>query len=257
MALICSSVGPSDCNLLKAKALFFVVTLSIVGWTRFQNSFYIDNGLSNTEIGTLKSVGLICKLVGEPLLCMAADITGHREMFLFCIFFNAISIEVLRLSSPLSFGTVLAVKVLRTFAAPTSTLTTTTTMALVEGSKQGYGEQRAFGSLGWGVGALLSGALIDLAGMDALFFYTYVLCGANFLIVYFGVSRDAGRQARAAKTEAADEESALLMERTPRGPGTGKGTYSRAGSFESCTNNLSNRLDASIILFFGSRVAIP
>jgi MFS family permease len=221
-----------DYNLFKAKALFFIVTLSVVGWTRFQNSFYIDGGLTNTEIGTLKSVGLLCKLVGEPLLCMLADLTGHKEMFLFCILFNALSIEMLRRARPLTFGTVMVVKVLRTFAAPTSTLTTTTTMALAEGTSQGYGEQRAFGALGWGVGALISGRLIDVAGMDALFYYTYALCGMTFLIVAFGVPRGAGRsKAGASKTETPEEEMALLLEsdHSASAAGAGAGAGVEAG----------------------------
>ena len=201
----------TDCNLLKAKALFFLVTLSVVGWTRFQNSFYIDAGLSNTEIGALKSIGLICKFIGEPLLCMLADFTGHREMFLFCIAFNAISIETLRTASPLTFRIVLFVKVLRTFVAPTSTLTTTTTLFLTKGTTQGYGEQRAFGALGWGVGALLSGFLIDAAGMGGLFLYTYFLCALSFLIVAFGLPKESGRHV-SSRTQTAEEEVALLIE---------------------------------------------
>ena len=38
-------------NLLIAKSLFFSTSMSNVGWSRFQNNFYLDQGLSSTEIG--------------------------------------------------------------------------------------------------------------------------------------------------------------------------------------------------------------
>ena len=38
-------------NLLIAKSLFFSTAMSNVGWSRFQNNFYLDQGLSSTEIG--------------------------------------------------------------------------------------------------------------------------------------------------------------------------------------------------------------
>ena len=51
-------------NLISAKVLFFTTAMCGVGWSRFQNNFYLDNGLSSTEIGTLKSVGLLLKIAG-------------------------------------------------------------------------------------------------------------------------------------------------------------------------------------------------
>ena len=38
-------------NLIIAKSLFFSTAMSNVGWSRFQNNFYLDQGLSSTEIG--------------------------------------------------------------------------------------------------------------------------------------------------------------------------------------------------------------
>ena len=41
----------SQQNLLFAKALFFTANLSSVGWTRYQNNFYLDEGLTPLQIG--------------------------------------------------------------------------------------------------------------------------------------------------------------------------------------------------------------
>jgi hypothetical protein len=63
-------------NLILAKVLFFATAMSGVGWTRFQNNFYLDNGLSSHEIGALKSIGLLLKIVGKGIsLCMIICMT--------------------------------------------------------------------------------------------------------------------------------------------------------------------------------------
>jgi hypothetical protein len=43
-------------NLMKAKALFFCTAMANVGWSRFQNNFYLEQGLSPQEIGSLKGI---------------------------------------------------------------------------------------------------------------------------------------------------------------------------------------------------------
>ena len=176
-----------------AKALFFLSTLTYVGWTRFQNSFFIENGLSNSEIGVLKSIGLMCKFFGEPFICIIADKTSHKTVFLLCLVSNIVTMEIMRSIRPVTFNLVFLVKVLRTVASPAGTLTATVAMSLVEGSNEGYGEQRAFGSIAWGVGSFIVGALIDLAGMNSMFYYSYMLCLITIVIVLWFVPSDTTR----------------------------------------------------------------
>jgi MFS_1 like family len=51
----------------------------------------------------------------------------------------------------------------------------------------GYGQQRMFGSLAWGGGALISGFLIDTYGMNALFYYTYFFNFVSLAFVIIGL----------------------------------------------------------------------
>jgi predicted MFS family arabinose efflux permease len=174
-------------NLISAKALFFTTAMCGVGWSRFQNNFYLDNGLTTTEIGTLKSVGLLLKVIGEPFWSMVADLTDQKLVFGMCMIMQVLTMEILRQSKPLTYNLIFVVKVLRTTTAPSSTLTTTASYRLTEGTNEGYGQQRMFGSLAWGGGAFIAGYLIDLYGMNALFYYTYVFNITSFLFVIFGL----------------------------------------------------------------------
>jgi predicted MFS family arabinose efflux permease len=174
-------------NLFIAKAMFFANSMSQVGWTRFQNNFYLEHGLNSYQIGSLKSVGLVFKFITEPFLCFVADLTDAKIVFALCVVMQILTMEVLRIARPLTFDIMFLVKVLRSTTAPANTLTTTASIKLTEGSGEGYGRQRMFGSLAWGGGAFLSGYLIDHCGMESIFYYTYFFLIANLFCVIFGL----------------------------------------------------------------------
>lgn len=173
-------------NLILAKAIFFTNSLSTVGWGRFQNNFYLDMGLSSYEIGSLKSIGLILKVIGEPLWSFVADCWDPKYIFVYSMIVQIASMEILRVIRPVNFNLVLFVKLLRTVTSSNNTLTNTASFRLTEGSNEGYGKQRMYGSLAWGSGAFLTGILIDQFGMNALFYYTYVFVAVNFALVVIG-----------------------------------------------------------------------
>lgn len=170
-------------KLAMAKALFFATAMASVGWQRFQNIFYLQQGLNPAQIGELKSLGLLLKFIGEPFWCLVADMTDMKTVFAFCLLMQICTMELLRVIRPLTFSTLLIVKILRTTTAPAATFTTIASFRLTEGTKEGYGHQRLFGSLAWGLGAFTAGYCIDAYGMDSIFYYTYFFNFIAFLIV--------------------------------------------------------------------------
>lgn len=182
-----SSSSQRNRDLIIAKALFFSNAMSVVGWARFQNNFYLDHGLSSSEIGSVKALGLVLKFVGEPMWCIAADLTNAKLVFIFCTLMQILTMELLRTADVITLNRIVVVKVLRTCTAPTSTLTTAASFQLTKGTQEGYGKQRMFGSLAWGIGALFVGCLIDAYGMSALFWYTYVFATISFFVGLFGI----------------------------------------------------------------------
>ena len=125
-------------NLILAKSLFFCNAMSSVGWKIFQNNFYLDNGLTSYQIGSLKSIGLVLKFIGEPFWCLVADLTDPKIIFALCMIMQILSMEVLRHAKPLTYKLIFFVKVLRTTTAPSNTLTTTASFKLTEGSNEGW-----------------------------------------------------------------------------------------------------------------------
>ena len=174
-------------RLLNAKVLQYTAALSQVAWTRFQNNFYLERGFSLSLVGSLKGIGLLMKLLGEPIFSVLADVTEPRYVYTGCMIFGTMALEILRVSKPLDFSVVLWVKLLRIAVSPVMTLVTTASLALVEGSKEGYGNQRAFGSLAWGTGAFIAGWAIDRFGIDAVFYMTY-MCNFVCILVVLNIN---------------------------------------------------------------------
>ena len=170
-------------NLIIAKALFFCGCMSTVGWGRFQNIFYLQSGLTASQVGTLKSIGLTLKFIGEPLWVMIADLTDQKMVFTISILIQILTMEMLRMSS-LSFSSLMFIRILRTATTPSSTFTTAVSFVLTNGTQEGYGHQRMYGSVAWGVGAFLAGYLIDQFGFGAMFLYTYFFNISNLVMVY-------------------------------------------------------------------------
>ena len=118
-------------DLIIAKALFFCTSMSGVGWNRFQNIYFLNKGFSPSKIGMLKSIGLVLKVFGEPLWCCIADLTDTRLVFALCMLMQVVTMEMLRVITPLTFLVVVLIKLLRTTTAPSSTLTTTTSFKVL------------------------------------------------------------------------------------------------------------------------------
>jgi len=170
-------------GLVLAKVLYFSTAMGNVAWNRFQNLYFLDAGILPYQIGQLKALGLALKLIGEPFWCLIADWTEPKVVFVICLLTQLVSMEILRNVVPLTVAVIVYVKIIRTATAPSTTLTTMASFKLTEGTKEGFGQQRMYGSLAWGGGAWLVGSLIDYFGMRSIFYYTYFFQCISLFIV--------------------------------------------------------------------------
>lgn len=68
---------------------------------------------------------------------MVADLTDQKLVFGMCMIMQILTMEILRDAKPLTYNLIFFVKVLRTTTAPSSTLTTTASYRLTEGTNEG------------------------------------------------------------------------------------------------------------------------
>ena len=73
---------------------------------------------------------------------MIADLTDQKIVFGMCMIMQILTMEILRVSEPLTYKIIFIVKVLRTTTAPSATLTTTASFKLTEGTNEGKQDTR-------------------------------------------------------------------------------------------------------------------
>lgn len=174
------------------KALQFFSAAAGVPWGRFAVSYFKSKGMSPSQIANLKTAGLITKLFCFPLWGSLADACGDvKKVYIMSIIIAALFLEPFRQGFAFdSWGTILLFKLLRSGANSRWPLTDAITVQCVKSDKgngEGYGKQRIWCSISWGLVAFVSGIVIDKYGLGVTFTMTYFWSLMLVLTVLMGI----------------------------------------------------------------------
>jgi MFS transporter, PPP family, 3-phenylpropionic acid transporter len=163
-------------------AYYFVFFVGFASLTPFMALYYEQRGLSGSQIGLLAAILPLVSLVAGPLWSGFADATRrHKGIFLFTtagVVFASLSIY----NAGSLAWLVPAVIVFAFLAAPILPLVDSSTMSLLGGHKDRYGKIRVWGTLGWAIGAPLTGWLVERSGVQWSF-YMYALLMVGALLI--------------------------------------------------------------------------
>lgn len=171
--------------LLAPKLLAFLLALSGVGWNRFSVFLFLNNGMTASQVGNLKTLGFICKIFAQPLWGVVADSTSLQMSLILSLVLCTVTLEAVRLALVYNAPFLMFV-VLRSVRSASNGLSPIADAILVKSAKvknEGYGKQKLFSSLGWGVGAFLYGWIVDIFGLSSIFYSTYVFCMLCVVVV--------------------------------------------------------------------------
>jgi PPP family 3-phenylpropionic acid transporter len=152
----------------------------------FLSLFYVERGLTGTQIGWLGTIGSLTALVVAPLWGRWSDRIPHpRGLLQFSILGSAIFF--LFLSQQHAFwGIALFVLLQALIISGAEPIGNSLAMGAVEGEKKaGFGSIRMWGSLGWAVSSLMSGWLIERIGLFAAFIGNTFSAGMGILTLFF------------------------------------------------------------------------
>jgi PPP family 3-phenylpropionic acid transporter len=170
--------------------------------------FYQSLGFSGAQIGVLTGLTPLVTLVAAPLWTNLADSTG-RHRLLMSVLILVIAGIAFTLPSLRAFGAVAVAAVLySSFGAPIFSFADNATMAMLGGQRNLYGRVRLGGTIGFGLSALLSGALVERYGLRLTFY-----AGAAFLVLGFGAAQMLRHQRERAAGAPTGRISDLLRDR--------------------------------------------
>ena len=168
-----------------AKLLMVITTAGAVPWGRFATVFFLHSGVSASRLGLLRVVGLVGKTLAYPAWGMFADmIRDVRLALLASIVLSSASLVLFRSSYVLStFGALFLVKLLRSLLNAVWPLTEAMALKLIAGGKEGYGKQRLWCAISWGLASFVVGNCIDRFGVTAIFELTWGISLATVILV--------------------------------------------------------------------------
>mmetsp|Transcript_25921 Transcript_25921/g.46985 ORF Transcript_25921/g.46985 Transcript_25921/m.46985 type:complete len:449 (-) Transcript_25921:265-1611(-) len=196
-----SSTMPHHLTLIKL-AIFFQ-TASQAGWSRFSSIYMLSQGFTPSQIGRIKSTSQIAKALAQPIWGVMSDITDPLSTIIVSTVLGAVTLAGVREAiDAQSFSKLTTWRIIRSAATAASPALDALVLRLVEKSSEGYGPQRLWGSVAWGLSSLCAGAILDRFGEGAIFGYTYVISGV--LLAFFLALR---RVIPRSSTKRSDDES--------------------------------------------------
>jgi MFS transporter, PPP family, 3-phenylpropionic acid transporter len=163
-------------------AYYFVFFVGFASLTPFLVLYYEKRGLSGSQIGLLAAISPLVSLVAGPLWSGFADATRrHKSIFMFTM--AGVVVTSLLIYNASSLAWLIPTVILFAFlAAPIMPLMDSSTMSLLEGRKDQYGKIRVWGTLGWAIGAPLTGWLVERSGVQWSFYAYAFLMIVSLLI---------------------------------------------------------------------------
>eukprot|EP01060_Flectonema_neradi_P002644 TRINITY_DN1167_c4_g1_i1.p1 TRINITY_DN1167_c4_g1~~TRINITY_DN1167_c4_g1_i1.p1 ORF type:complete len:450 (+),score=28.81 TRINITY_DN1167_c4_g1_i1:118-1467(+) len=183
-----------------AKAMYFINTVAAIPWGRYKVVYFYRLGLNATQIGFLRGATHTAKLVAWPLWGAICDyIKDIRSALIGSLISATVALELLRwcgAQHEVGFATVLILAILRSSMNAEWPLVDAATIALVQRHEQqhqesgssstnseGYGKQRLWAALAWGVASLYVGVCIDRYGIQTVFLLTYAAVFLEIIII--------------------------------------------------------------------------
>jgi PPP family 3-phenylpropionic acid transporter len=163
-----------------AKSFYFLIYAAWACLLPFLTLYYQDLDLSGREIGALTAIFPLVGMVGTTIWGMAADITGrHRALFLLAI--GGTWVSVFLMTRVDTFLELVPIVIVYAFCF-SPVMPFFDNSVLHHYGESGYGQQRVWGSYGWGLGGAVAGSIIAASGLTWAFIGFLALYLPLFLI---------------------------------------------------------------------------
>ncbi len=169
-------------NLFFPSAFYFMYFGALSFLMPFLALYYQNAGYSGSQIGLLTGIAPLITLVGGPFWTGVADSTRRHKTIITAAIAAAIGLALL-VPHVNNFYVLFGLVVLFSFfSSPIVSLADSATMFMLGEEKHRYGQIRLWGSVGWGLVALLAGNIIEQFGLDWPF-YGYAIGMGGALLV--------------------------------------------------------------------------
>jgi len=167
-------------SMIIPRLFYFCYFAAMASFAPFLGLYYREIGLTEGQIGLLAGIPPLLGLVAAPLWGGLADVTQqHRRLLSITVLGAASAIALLSQVTTLQW--LLPIVILYAFCNnPIMPLVDNAVLLLLGDRKAEYGKHRLWGAVGWGLAALVLGALIERSGLHWAFVSAFLLLGGCF-----------------------------------------------------------------------------
>jgi MFS family permease len=177
----------------RLSGIFFVTYLAASALVPYLALYFAERGFSGVEIGVLLGVSPLLSLVATPIWTSIAD---ARHLHRAILFVGVAALIVIHALIPWIGAYVLmlvAFILLAFFSSPVATLQDSAVLHMLGKQRDEYGQFRMWGTIGWGIGAIVFGVVLDKVGLTWMFWIYAGLMLVNLLLVQ-GLLFDHGKR---------------------------------------------------------------
>lgn len=150
-------------------SVYFLYYAALAFFAPFIVLFYQELSFGGAQIAMLTGMPPLITMFAAPFWTNIADAT-RRHRLVMSLGIGAAILSVLLLQNMVMFGIILVtVIVFYFFFSPVPSLSDSATMAMLGADKVMYGRVRIGGTIGWGLFALIAGAMINQYGLKLSF----------------------------------------------------------------------------------------
>eukprot|EP01084_Bolivina_argentea_P227075 383525_1 len=182
-------------KLLDLQLVYFTTTIRASCTARYLPLVFVEQGITDSQLGILLSVAFITGSVAAPILSMCADWTQHRFRFGICSYTMTCLIMLLY-SIPYYWLNITDINILfiyfitimfllSFFESVGSPILESLIMLRLSDKKQYYGRIRVSGSIAWGIMHIIIGILLDYVIELHWVIYLYSICGIPIAITFY------------------------------------------------------------------------
>jgi MFS family permease len=187
MPMVNPTIGsePVKRGLLIAKTYYFLYFGAIGCLAPFLNIYFMQKGLTGTQIGWLGSIAPLVALIANPTWGTIADRWQiHRQVLAFCALVAG-TVTLLFLWVEGFWVFVLIVTALTFFRTPIGAILDSTVMDMVERGDTSYGRQRLWGTIGFVLVSFGLGQMLISNDLTMVFWLHTAFLGVGCVILSF------------------------------------------------------------------------
>jgi PPP family 3-phenylpropionic acid transporter len=169
-------------NYIRPKAIYFLYYAALACLTPFMSLYYSERGLNGAQIGVLAGAIPLVSWASAPLWGGIADARNrHKVALLLAI--AGVWAAVAALYFATNFTSLLITVIgYAFFIGPIVPLVDNAVLDIMGDSKARYGRVRLWGSIGWGIAAILLAPILESAGLSWSFYGFLAFMAVTFVV---------------------------------------------------------------------------